>query len=64
MRKLIFGIIILFIVTVNTAFGQIKPFKFGVKVSPNISWLKPIQRIMSRMELQLVSIGDLLVSLH
>lgn len=33
-------LILLFLISSAVVFGQAKPFRFGIKVSPNISWLQ------------------------
>lgn len=32
---------LLILILSSTAFSQVKPFRFGVKVSPNIAWISP-----------------------
>lgn len=39
-RKCSFILILLFTILVHQGISQVKPFRFGIKISPNISWLR------------------------
>ncbi|MFP4470094.1 MAG: porin family protein [Bacteroidales bacterium] len=39
MKKAI--VLLVLMITVQTAFSQMKPFRFGLKVAPNIGWISP-----------------------
>ena len=40
MKKIVFGWIVVFLMLSSTSFAQEKPFLFGMKLSPNIGWMK------------------------
>ena len=40
MKKIVFVLILSGLVVVTSAFAQTKPFRFGIKVSPSVGWLK------------------------
>ncbi len=41
MKKIIFLLILSGSIFISSAFAQTKPFRFGIKLSPNLGWLKP-----------------------
>jgi len=41
MKKITIAVILIFVITSQVLQAQIKPFRFGLKVAPNIGWISP-----------------------
>ncbi len=41
MNRIIFGLLVLFLITSKQGVTQEKPFLFGMKLAPNFGWMKP-----------------------